>query len=337
MTLLAGLIEKARAQRRTIVLPEGEDARILAAAAKAVSTGIATIKLLGKPEHIQRTARERHISLDGLEIIDPATDSDRRQACVHTLQTLRRDKTGRDMPHERALHKACQPLTFAHLMLRTGDADGCVAGAVHTTQRVISSALKMIGQHADSKLVSSFFLMQHSLPHQAIRGIALYADCALVIDPDAEQLATIAMDTANTARQLLGLTPTVALLSFSTAGSASHASIDKIKQAGRIIARTEPQLALLTEVQFDAAVRPDILHAKAPNLGAHAPANIFIFPDLYAGNIGYKIAQHIGGVKAVGPILQGLRQPVNDLSRGCSMADIYDLIAVTAVQAQINR
>ena len=170
MTLLAGLFEKARAQRRTIVLPEGEDARILAAAAKAVSTGIATIKLLGKPEHIQRTARERHISLDGLEIIDPATDSDRRQACVHTLQTLRRDKTGRDMPRERALHKACQPLTFAHLMLRTGDADGCVAGAVHTTQRVISSALQMIGQHADSKLVSSFFLMQHSLPHQGDPG-----------------------------------------------------------------------------------------------------------------------------------------------------------------------
>jgi len=185
-------------------------------------------------------------------------------------------------------------------------------------------------------LVSSFFLMQHDLAHQALRGAVVFADCALVIQPSAAQLARIACDTADSAVRLLGLTPRVALLSFSTAGSARHGLVDKVREAGAMVAAERPDLALLPEVQFDAAVVPAILRAKAPGLAAgvgDAPANVFIFPDLQSANIAYKIAERIGGARAVGPILQGLRRPVNDLSRGCSVDDIVNLVAVTAVQA----
>lgn len=183
-------------------------------------------------------------------------------------------------------------------------------------------------------LASSFFLMQHDLPHQALRGVAVFADCALVIEPDAAQLARIAVDTADSAAALLGLKPRVALLSFSTAGSARHPLVDKVRRAGERVAAQRPDIELLAEVQFDAAVIPDILRSKAPGVGVDAPANVFIFPDLQSANIGYKIAERIGGARAVGPILQGLRRPVNDLSRGCGVDDIVNLVAVTAVQAQ---
>ena len=183
-------------------------------------------------------------------------------------------------------------------------------------------------------LASSFFLMQHDLPHQALRGVAVFADCALVIEPDAAQLARIAVDTADSAAALLGLKPRVALLSFSTAGSARHPLVDKVRRAGERVAALRPDIELLAEVQFDAAVIPDILRSKAPGVGVDAPANVFIFPDLQSANIGYKIAERIGGARAVGPILQGLRRPVNDLSRGCGVDDIVNLVAVTAVQAQ---
>jgi len=183
-------------------------------------------------------------------------------------------------------------------------------------------------------LASSFFLMQHDLPHQALRGVAVFADCALVIEPDAAQLARIAVDTADSAAALLGLKPRVALLSFSTAGSARHPLVDKVRRAGEQVAAQRPDIELLAEVQFDAAVIPDILRHKAPGVGVDAPANVFIFPDLQSANIGYKIAERIGGARAVGPILQGLRRPVNDLSRGCGVDDIVNLVAVTAVQAQ---
>ena len=175
--------------------------------------------------------------------------------------------------------------------------------------------------------------MEHDLPHQAFQGTALYADCAMVIDPDPEQLASIAMDTADSARALAGIEPRVALLSFSTAGSAEHDFVDKVRKAGDIVAKRRPDIALMTEVQFDAAIVPEILERKAPDIDVPAPANVFIFPDLQSANIGYKIAQRIGGVQATGPVLQGLRLPVNDLSRGCSVVDIVNLVAVTAVQS----
>jgi len=210
-----------------------------------------------------------------------------------------------------------------------------VTGEV-ATATVTAAAATVAAAENPRGLVSSFFLMQHDLAHQALRGAVVFADCALVIQPSAAQLARIACDTADSAVRLLGLTPRVALLSFSTAGSARHGLVDKVREAGAMVAAERPDLALLPEVQFDAAVVPAILRAKAPGLAAgvgDAPANVFIFPDLQSANIAYKIAERIGGARAVGPILQGLRRPVNDLSRGCSVDDIVNLVAVTAVQA----
>lgn len=221
-------------------------------------------------------------------------------------------------------------------MVRSGDADGMVAGATHPTADVVRSALQIIGMKKGSKIVSSFFLMEHTLPHQAFQGTAIYADCGMVIDPDADTLACIAMDSADSAADLVEIDPKVALLSFSTAGSAEHSHVDKVRNAGKIINELRPDIKLMTEVQFDAAILPEILQKKAPNIQISAPANVFIFPDLQSGNIGYKIAQRIGGVQAIGPILQGLGRPINDLSRGCSIDDIVNLVAVTSVQAQMN-
>ncbi|MDD9821470.1 MAG: phosphate acyltransferase [Gammaproteobacteria bacterium] len=303
----------------------------------------------------------------GLEIIDPQNNP---RADAHA-EILLRARVAKGISRAEALAEIRRPLTLAACMVAGGAADGCVAGAAHRTADVVRAALQIVGvkdggpgksgddsaadgagksgrdgnRKSDNTgdsgapdknpaLASSFFLMQHDLPHQALRGVAVFADCALVIEPDAAQLARIAVDTADSAAALLGLKPRVALLSFSTAGSARHPLVDKVRRAGERVAALRPDIELLAEVQFDAAVIPDILRSKAPGVGVDAPANVFIFPDLQSANIGYKIAERIGGARAVGPILQGLRRPVNDLSRGCGVDDIVNLVAVTAVQAQ---
>jgi len=306
----------------------------------------------------------------GITVIDPHANP----RAGRYAEVLLRARAAKGMTRAAACAAITEPLTLGACMVAAGDADGCVAGAAHKTADVVRAALQIVGAKthpatADSTdtapaqktagvtgevatdtvtdstaaaaenppgLVSSFFLMQHDLAHQALRGAVVFADCALVIQPSAAQLARIAIDTADSAVRLLGLTPRVALLSFSTAGSARHGLVDKVREAGALVAAERPDLALLPEVQFDAAVVPAILRAKAPGLAAgvgDAPANVFIFPDLQSANIAYKIAERIGGARAVGPILQGLRRPVNDLSRGCSVDDIVNLVAVTAVQA----
>lgn len=355
------IIAAAAARRgRTIVLPEGGDARVLEAAARVVERGLARIILLGDGGEIA--------GLPGIDIIDPRRNP---RADAHA-EILLQARAAKGMTRAEALAEIRRPLTLAACMVAGGDADGCVAGAAHVSADVVRAALQIVGakdgdSDSDSAvpnagqesaapsavpdstpnpgresdldqtpgLVSSFFLMQHDLPHQALRAAAVFADCALVIEPSAAQLARIACDTADSAARLLGLRPRVALLSFSTAGSARHRLVDKVRRAGELVAAARPDIELLPEVQFDAAVVPDILRAKAPDIAAtvDAPANIFIFPDLQSANIGYKIAERIGGARAVGPILQGLRRPVNDLSRGCSVDDIVNLVAVTAVQA----
>ena len=305
----------------------------------------------------------------GLEIIDPQHNP---RADAHA-EILLRARAAKGISRAEALAEIRRPLTLAACMVAGDEADGCVAGAAHRTADVVRAALQIVGvkdgapgksggdsaadgagksgrdgnldsgntgdsgapdKNPAPALASSFFLMQHDLPHQALRGVAVFADCALVIEPDAAQLARIAVDTADSAAALLGLKPRVALLSFSTAGSARHPLVDKVRRAGERVAAQRPDIELLAEVQFDAAVIPDILRSKAPGVGVDAPANVFIFPDLQSANIGYKIAERIGGARAVGPILQGLRRPVNDLSRGCGVDDIVNLVAVTAVQAQ---
>ncbi len=291
---------------------------------------LAKISLIGHRKHIFEKAQSQQIDLEGVGIIDPG-DGDLHERCSIIIQDARRHK---HLSLDDAHRLAADPLMLGAAMVRGNLADGLVAGAVHTTADVVRSALQIIGMRRNSRIVSSFFLMEHALPHQPFQGTALYADCAMVIDPDPDQLASIAIDTADSARNLAGIEPKVALLSFSTAGSAEHPFVDKVRSAGRLVAAQRPDIALMTEVQFDAALIPAILQRKAPAIHLTAPANVYIFPDLQSANIGYKIAQRIGGVQAIGPILQGLKLPVNDLSRGCSTQDIVNLAAVTAVQSQ---
>ncbi len=304
--------------------------RILQAASTLVRENIATISLIGNHHEIQSLAHSHRIDLKDIRIVDDS-DTELHAQCADVIHEARRHKP---LSREEARQLTQNRLMLGVAMVRCGMVNGLVAGAVHATAEVVRSALQVIGMRPDSRVVSSFFLMEHTLPHQASQGTALYADCAMIIDPNPEQLASIAMDTADNARSLAHIEPKVALLSFSTAGSAAHPLVDKVRSAGRIIAMQRPDIDLMTEVQFDAAVMPEILQRKAPDIKISAPANVFIFPDLQSANIGYKIAQRIGGVEATGPILQGLRLPVNDLSRGCSIRDIIRLVAVTAVQSQ---
>ncbi len=318
------LFDQARQRRRRIVLPESDDPRIMEAALAVSRQRLAGIILLTKRRLPPSSDPNGYI-----EVIDPET-SVRKDDYIEKLLELNQR---RGMLRAEAETRIRDPLAFAMVMVASGDADGCVAGAANRTSDVVRNALQIIGASPGTSLVSSFFIMQHDLPHQAVQGATLYADCALVIDPDPPQLAGIAIASADSAVSLLGLDPKVCLLSFSTSGSASHPHVDKVIQAGQIIREKRPDIALMSEVQFDAAVIPEILERKAPGVQVQAPANVFIFPDLQSANIGYKIAQRIGGVQAIGPVLQGLNRPVNDLSRGCGVDDIVQLVCVTAVQA----
>ena len=222
-------------------------------------------------------------------------------------------------------------------MVRMGDADGSISGAVHTTPDVVRSALRLIGPDGQTKLVSSFFLMIMPATFPGECRAMIFADCGLNVDPNAEQLAEIASASADSARQLLGQEPRIALLSFSTRGSAQHPKVGKVEQAGVLLQAMRPDLSMDAAIQVDAAIIPDIAQAKAPGSALGGNANVLIFPDLDSGNIAYKIAERIGGATAIGPILQGLAKPANDLSRGCNADDVFAMIAVTAIQAQASR
>ncbi len=329
MSSLDKIINSAKAEPKHIVLPEATDVRIVEAACRATAMGIARVSLIGEPSAISTLADQCDCNLRGVSIIDPA-DCPSTADYQNQLLEMRKHK---GLTELKAAELIQNPLVFGCMMVTAGDADGCVAGAITTTSEVVRSALQLIGMSSGNALVSSFFIIELGLPHQAINGTTVFADCALVIDPDASQLAHIAIASADSASRLLAIDPTVALLSFSTAGSAHHPNVDKVKEAGNTINNLRPDLSVMAEVQFDAAIIPAILEQKAPQIEINTPANVFVFPDLQSGNIGYKIAQRIGGAQAIGPILQGLKRPVNDLSRGCSVEDIINLIAVTAVQA----
>jgi len=331
MNTIEHIFKKAERYKKKIILPESGDIRILEAASILSRDGVVEPILTGSETEIRQLATRHHIDLYSSVIIDPSK-SDKLGHYTEVLFNARKHK---GMTREVAFQQILLPLVFSTSMVKSGDADGCVAGAVHTTSDVVKSSLQIIGMAHQGGLVSSFFLMHHKLPHQAIQGTAVFADCALIIEPDAKQLAHIAIDSADNARHIAGLDPIVALLSFSTAGSAEHPNVDKVRLAGHIISQQRPDIEIMAEVQFDAAIIPTLLKQKAPEITVSSPANIFIFPDLQSGNIGYKLAQRIGGAEAIGPVLQGLAKPVNDLSRGCSVDDIVKLCAVTAVQSQI--
>ncbi|MDN4575599.1 phosphate acetyltransferase [Pandoraea cepalis] len=330
MKAIHRIIDTARHAPMRIVLCESEDERVLAAAARATREGIARILLVGDIGKTQRAAEAAHIDLAGMELIDPAT-SPLTDAFAETWYGMRAKK---GMTREQAVEEMRAPLGFANMMVRLGHADGSVAGAVNTTADVVRMAIQIIGVQPSFQLVSSFFLMMLCEPFHTMKGGLIFSDCALVVDPDAAQLAQIALAAADSASALLMEPPRVAMLSFSTSGSAKHAAVDKVVQATHLVQAARPELAIDGDVQLDAAIVAEIAQRKVVHSQVEGHANTLIFPNLDAGNIGYKLAERIGGAKAIGPLLQGLNRPANDLSRGCSADDIYYVIGVTCVQAQ---
>ena len=333
MKILSNIINQAVSQARTtpksIVLAEGDDTRVIEAAARATSEGIANCVLIGNPETIQSLADETGFTLENIRIENPAA-SDRSPDYAQNLLELRKTK---GMTITQAQELVQDPLYFANLMVRAGDADGTIAGARYTSGDCVRTALQIIGVAPGIKTVSSFFLMIFEAAHHEPKQAMLFGDCALVVDPTAGQLADIAIATSQSARNLLDRDPSVAMLSFSTNGSANHPLVDKVREATEVVRKTSPELAVDGDIQLDAALVPSIVKRKMPGSKTMGNANVLIFPDLNAANIGYKIAQRLGGALAIGPIIQGLNKPANDLSRGCSADDIYYLIAMTALQA----
>lgn len=328
MNPLERIFEMARGTTRTIILPEGEDPRVQEAALRLTRDRLARIVLFGNPERIEGALRALGARSGEIAVMDPVAASDLEEIA----EAYRRIREKKGVTLEQARTAVSTPLVQAATRVRMGQADGTVGGAVTTTAETVRIALQAIGRKPSITTVSSFFLMFPGA-HAREHGGMIFADCGLVVDPDARELAAIARASAESCRTLLQEEPRVALLSFSTAGSAEHDSLRKIREALAIVRAEEPGLQIDGEIQVDAALDEALRARKAPGSPLRGAANVFIFPNLAAGNIGYKIAQRLGGMTAIGPILQGLDLPANDLSRGCSVDDIVAAVAVTAVQA----
>lgn len=329
MTILEALCAKARSSRTRIVMSEGEDPRVVEAVIRAHEDGLCDPILVGDKTVIAERLRSHGADPEAFEIINPA-DSPKAEPYADAYFELRKHK---GLERAEATEAVRDPLVYAALMVREGDAGGTIGGAVNTTGDTLRAALQVIGSQHGMRTVSSFFLMVLDQPHHPKDTVLAFADCALIVDPNAQQLAQIAQSTAGSFEALTDETARIAMLSFSTMGSASHARVDKVAEATASLKEDRPDLIVDGELQFDAAFVPAVAASKAPGAASAGSANVFVFPSLEAGNIGYKIAQRIGKATAIGPILQGLAHPANDLSRGCSVDDIYQLIAVTACQA----
>ena len=330
MAFIDGIKERAKANIKTIVLPESEDARTLEAASKVIEQKIAKVILVGNPDKINADAKALGLDLSDIPMVDPA-NCDKFDAYVAKLVELRQAK---GMTEEKAKELLLNDfLTFGVMMVKMGDADGMVAGACHATANVLRPSLQILRTAPDAELVSAFFIIDVPNCEYGANGTFLFADSGLNQDPNPTEIAAIADSSAKSFENLVGTKAYIAMLSHSTKGSAKHALVDKMVEATNICKEKYPNLAVDGEFQFDAAVVPSVAASKAPGSEVAGKANVMIFPNLDAGNIGYKIAQRLAKAEAYGPILQGVASPVNDLSRGCNADDIVGVVAITSVQA----
>ncbi|MCM1991078.1 phosphate acetyltransferase [Oceanirhabdus seepicola] len=330
MELMNDIWKKAQSDIKKIVLPEGDEERTLKASEIIAEKGLAQVVLVGDLETIKKNAEQLGVNLEKVEIVDPKTD-DKRSEYVNAFYELRKHK-GVDIEKAEAILN--DPLFYANMMLKMDDVQGLVAGAVHTTGDTLKPGMQIIKTAPGINVVSSFFIMSIPNCEYGKDGLMLFADCAVNPNPTKEQLASIAISTADNAKGLAEVEPKVAMLSFSSMGSARHELVDKVNEATKIAKEARPDLAIDGELQLDAAIVPSVAAQKAPNSDVAGKANVLVFPDLQAGNIGYKLVQRLANAEAVGPICQGFAKPINDLSRGCSVDDIVNVVAVTAVQAQ---
>ncbi|WP_101688795.1 phosphate acetyltransferase [Dysgonomonas massiliensis] len=330
MDLLKQIIERAKTNKQRIVLPEGTEERTIKAADRILADGLAEIILIGNPSEIKGLAEKFDLkNIDKASILDPE-NYDKKEAYTNLLVELRKSK---GMTVEQASKLTSDPLYIASLMLKSGDADGEIAGAQNTTGNVLRPALQIIKTAPGISVVSGAFLMFTQTKQYGKDGLLLFADCAVTPNPTAPQLAEIAVTTGKTLQALVGEEPRVAMLSFSTKGSAKDVLVDKVVEATDLAKKLAPEMQIDGEMQADAALVASVAASKAPGSEVAGKANVLVFPTLEVGNISYKLVQRLGGAEAVGPILQGMAAPVNDLSRGCSVEDIYNMTAITANQA----
>ncbi len=330
MRLIDDIITRAKADKQRIVLPESTEERTLKAADLLIKDGVADIILLGDESEIEEKAKSLNLSNIHNAIIVNPENNNKKQVYINLLVGLRKHK---GMTPEKAEQLVKDPLFLACLMIKNGDADGEVAGAENTTGNVLRPALQIVKTSPGIKVVSGAFLMFTPFTEYGDNGVLLFADCAVMPNPDAKELAQIAVSSAQTWQALTGKEPRVGMLSFSTKGSATHEMVDKVVEATQVAREMNPDLIIDGEIQADAAIVPSIANSKAPESVLGGKANVLVFPTLESGNISYKLVQRLGNVEAVGPILQGMAAPINDLSRGCSVDDIYRMVAVTANQA----
>lgn len=331
MAFIDKIKEQAKQNKKRIVLPESMDRRTFEAAAEVLKDGIADLIIIGSKEEVEKNSEG--LDITGATIVDPATNP-KTAEYIDLLVELRKAK---GMTKEAATDLLMKEYMFyACIMVKAGDADGVVSGACHSTANTLKPALQIIKTKPGTKLVSAFFLMEVPNCELGENGTFVFGDCGLNQNPNPEELAAIAVSSAESFKALVGVEPKIAMLSHSTKGSAKHADIDKVAEATKLAKEMAPELNIDGELQADAAIVPSVGASKAPGSNVAGAANVLIFPDLDAGNIGYKLVQRLAKAEAYGPMCQGIAKPVNDLSRGCSAKDIVGVIAITAVQAQMN-
>lgn len=333
MDLITRIKQKAAISIKNVVLAEGEDLRTINAAAMVLKEGYANIILLGNEDKIKAVATAEKLDISGAKIINPET-SEKISEYANGLYELRKAK---GMTLDVAKETVKNELYFGTMMVKLGDADGMVAGAVNSSANVLRPALQILKTAPGTKIVSSFFLMNVPECDFGNGGTFVFADCALNENPDADNLSEIALSSADSYNALVGDEPKVAMLSYSTYGSAKSDMVDKVAEATRLAKEKRPSLALDGELQLDAAIVESVGKQKAPESKVAGSANVLVFPDINAGNIGYKLVQRLAKAEAYGPVMQGIAKPVNDLSRGCTADDIAGVVAITAVQAQLQK